>query len=199
MTDDDEFFPVSCLRNFYFCEQIPYINLVLHVFEPETESMVYGREKHLRFNAQYLPRGIRVEKVVTDVRLASRRLGIAGVLDALVYGVHGELIPCELKHSSSSSARPLLKDVVQLTAYGMLVEDVFGRVVKRGVLFYGEDRSKHVVVFSDGLRRLVVRGVKALRKMVEEERRPANRSLDRCGGCWYSRVCWGHPPPRTKV
>ncbi|MEM3083418.1 MAG: hypothetical protein QXM50_07765, partial [Candidatus Caldarchaeum sp.] len=59
MSEEQGLLPVGFVKNFYFCQQIPYINLVMHVFEPETESMVYGRERHLRFHAQYLPRGIR--------------------------------------------------------------------------------------------------------------------------------------------
>ncbi|MDW8360597.1 MAG: CRISPR-associated protein Cas4 [Candidatus Caldarchaeum sp.] len=199
MTEDEGVFPVVYLRNFFFCEQIPYINIVLHVFEPETESMIYGRERHLRFHAQHLPKTIRAERVETDVRLASLRLGLSGVLDALVHAAFGELVPCELKHSGLVRGRPALKDVVQLTAYAMLVEDVYRRTVKGGVLYYDEDKSKHVVNFSEGCRRLVWRGVRALREMAELERMPRGRSLDKCGGCWYSRVCWGRPAhPRHK-
>ncbi|MEM1942698.1 MAG: CRISPR-associated protein Cas4 [Candidatus Caldarchaeum sp.] len=193
MSEDDELLPVGFVKNFYFCEQIPYINLVLRVFEPETDSMVFGRERHLRFHSQYLPRGIGVVNVETDVKLFSRRLGLSGVLDALVHAVHGELVPCEFKHSGLVRGRPQLKDVVQLAAYAMLVEDVYGRVVKRGVLFYSEGGSKHVVYVDESLRRLVKRAVDAMRVMMASERPPRSRSLDKCGVCWYSRVCWGGP------
>ncbi|MEM1948387.1 MAG: CRISPR-associated protein Cas4 [Candidatus Caldarchaeum sp.] len=191
MTEEDEVFPVGYVKNFYFCEQIPYINLVLRVFEPETDSMVLGRERHLRFHAQYLPREIRVVRVETDVRLVSLRIGLSGVLDALVHAVHDELVPCEFKHSGLGRNRPPLKDVVQLAAYAMLVEDVYRRPVKRGVLFYSEDGGKHVVYIDDSLRRLVHHAVAAMKDMVVSEKVPRRRSLDKCVVCWYSRVCWG--------
>jgi CRISPR-associated exonuclease Cas4 len=193
LSEEAGLFPVGFVKNFYFCQQIPYINLVLHVFEPETESMVYGRERHLRFHAQYLPRGIRAVDVETDVQLVGYRLGLSGVLDALVHAVFGELVPCELKVSGLGGDGPPLKDLVQLTAYGMLVEEVYGKTVKRGVLYYAEDGGKHVVYFRDSLRGLVRRAVDAMRRMVETERPPKGRSLDKCAGCWYSRVCWGGP------
>ncbi|MEM0383592.1 MAG: CRISPR-associated protein Cas4 [Candidatus Caldarchaeum sp.] len=193
MSGDEELLPVGFVKNFYFCEQIPYINLVLRVFEPETESMVFGRERHLRFHAQYLPREIRAVRVETDVRLVSVRLGLSGVLDVLVHAVYGELVPCEFKHSGLGKGRPQLKDVVQLAAYAMLVEDVYGRVVKRGVLFYAEGGGRYVVHVNESLRRLVKRAVDAMRGMIASERPPVGRSLDKCGVCWYSRVCWGVP------
>lgn len=191
MTEDDEVFPVGYVKNFYFCEQIPYVNLVLRVFEPETDSMVFGRERHLRFHAQYLPREIRSVRFETDVKLVSVRLGLSGVLDVLVYAVYDELVPCEFKLSSLGKGRPPLKDLVQLAAYAMLVEDVYGRPVKRGVLFYGEDGGKRVVYVDDSLRRLVRRAVAAMKEMIVSERPPKRRSLDKCGVCWYRRVCWG--------
>ncbi|MEM2237654.1 MAG: CRISPR-associated protein Cas4 [Candidatus Caldarchaeum sp.] len=193
MSEDEELLPVGYVKNFYFCEQIPYINLVLRVFEPETESMVYGRSEHVRFHAQYLPRGVRAVRVETDVKLVSVRLGLSGVLDALVHTVFGELVPCEFKHSGLGRGRPALKDVVQLAAYAMLVEDVYGCCVKRGVLFYSEDGGKHVVYVSDSLRSLVKRAVDAMKKMTTSEKPPKGRSLDKCDVCWYSRVCWGAP------
>jgi CRISPR-associated exonuclease Cas4 len=196
LSEEQGLLPVGFVKNFYFCQQIPYINLVMHVFEPETESMVYGRERHLRFHAQYLPRGIRAVRVETDVWLAGPRLGLSGVLDALVHAVFGELVPCELKVSGLGRGGAPLKDLVQLTAYAMLVEEVYGRTVKRGVLYYSEDGGKHVVYFRDSLRGLVRKAVEAMRKMVETEKPPTARSLDKCAGCWYSRICWGGPVNR---
>lgn len=191
MSEDADLIPVGFVKNFYFCPQIPYINLVLRVFEPETDSMIYGREKHLSFHAQYLPRSIKMVRVETDVRLASLRLGLAGVLDALVHAVFGELVPCELKHSSLGRGLPPLKDRVQLAAYAMLVEECYGASVKRGVLFYSEDGCKHVVYVDSSLRNLVWKAVSAMREMMVSEKQPGRRSLDKCRVCWYGRVCWG--------
>jgi len=195
----EDFLPVVLIRQFFFCEQIPYLNLVLHVVEPETESMVSGGERHRRFHAQYLPRSIRAARVVEGVWLKSVQLGLAGVLDVLVETVFGELVPCEFKNSALGRGRPLLKDLAQLAAYALLVEDNYGKTVKRGILFYGEDGGKYVATIDDSLRRLVLRAVDKIRRMIVEEKPPSGRSFDKCGSCWYSRVCWsGHPPNKLK-
>jgi CRISPR/Cas system-associated exonuclease Cas4 (RecB family) len=56
---EEELLPVSTIRQYFFCPQIPYINLVLHVVEPETESMISGRMYHEKFRAQHLPREVK--------------------------------------------------------------------------------------------------------------------------------------------
>jgi len=187
---DDELLSVVFVRQFFFCRQIPYLNLVLHVVEPETESMVYSRERHELFKAQYLPRDLRPRRVLTGVDLRSERLGLVGRLDALVETVFGELVPCELKHSALSRGRPLLKDIAQLAAYAMLVEDVFRAVVKRGVLYYAEDGGKAVVRIQQSHRDLVRMAVRRIRGMVASEEPPAERNLGACQGCWYRRICY---------
>jgi len=189
LRENDELLPVVIVRQFFFCRQIPYLNLVLHIVEPETESMVYSKSRHGLFKAQYLPRCIRPKRVFTNVDLRSERLGLVGKLDALVETVLGELIPCELKHSALRRGRPLLKDIVQLTAYAMLVEDVYGCVVKRGVLYYAEDGEKPVINISQSHRLLVKMAVKKIREMTAREEPPSMRSLKECPNCWYRRVC----------
>ena len=190
MSEVDGLLPVVFVRQFYFCRQIPYLNLVLHVVEPETESMVFSRERHDLFKAQYLPRSIRPRRVFTGVDLRSERLGLVGRLDALIETDFGELLPCELKHSALRRGRPLLKDVAQLAAYSMLVEDVYGCVVKRGVLYYAEDGEKAVVRIMQSHRELVRYAVRRVREMIASEEPPAERNVRMCPSCWYSRVCY---------
>ncbi|MEM4404460.1 MAG: CRISPR-associated protein Cas4 [Nitrososphaerota archaeon] len=190
MSEEEELLSVVLVRQFHFCRQIPYINLVLHVVEPETESMQYSFERHQSFKAQYLPRSLKPRRVLTDVRLKSSRLGLAGRLDALVETVFGELIPCELKHSALRGRRPVLKDVAQLAAYAMLVEECFGSVVKRGVIYYAENGAKPVVNIMQSHRDLVKTAINAIREMVSLEEPPSQRNTRECAGCWYRRVCW---------
>lgn len=186
---EEELLPVSLIRQYFYCPQIPYINLVLHVQEPETDSMLYGKEAHEVFRAQHLPREIEPIRIETEVHLTSERLGLVGVLDALVETTLGELVPCELKASALGTTAPPLKDRAQLAAYAMLVEENFRRTVKRGVLFYRDDGRKAVVLIDGSLRRLVMRAVAEIRGMLESERRPERGNPRACGSCWYRRMC----------
>jgi CRISPR-associated exonuclease Cas4 len=187
---EEELLPVSLIRQYFFCPQIPYINLVLHVVEPETESMVSGRMSHEKFRAQHLPREVRPRRIEIGVPLSSPKLGLCGILDALVETVFGELVPCEMKNSSIGSGNPPLKDRAQLTAYAMLVEEQYQKLVKIGVLFYTEDGRKVVTCIDESMRRIVVKAIREIRGIIETERPPERRDLSACASCWYSRICY---------
>ncbi|MEM3031748.1 MAG: CRISPR-associated protein Cas4 [Nitrososphaerota archaeon] len=189
LEEDTKLLPVWMIRNYYFCRQEPYINLVLHVFEPETESMAMGKQRHEGFAAQYLPRKIRAVELWLDVELQSTRLGLRGRLDALVKTTYSELIPCEMKNSNLRRGRPQRKDILQLTAYGMLVEDVYQTTVKRGILYYTEEKAKVEVHITQSNKELVKAAMRDMRKMMTTENPPTQRNLRACQGCWYRHIC----------
>jgi CRISPR-associated exonuclease Cas4 len=192
---EEELLPVSLIRQYFFCPQIPYINMVLHVVEPETESMISGRTSHEKFRAQHLPRNMKPRRIATEVPLSSPKLGLCGILDALVETVFGELVPCEMKNSSIGCGNPPLKDRAQLTAYAMLVEEQYRKTVKRGVLFYREDGRKVVLTVDESMRRLVIKAVREIRGIVEAERMPERKNLSACPSCWYNRICRSSSSP----
>jgi CRISPR-associated exonuclease Cas4 len=103
-----------------------------------------------------------------------------------------------MKNSSIGSGNPPLKDRAQLTAYAMLVEEQYQKLVKRGVLFYTEDGRKVVTCIDESMRRLVVKAIREIRGIIEAERPPERRDLSACASCWYNRVCHSSsPPPST--
>ncbi len=197
---EEELLPVSLIRQYFFCPQIPYINVVLHVVEPETESMISGRASHEKFRAQHLPRNMKPRRIAIDVPLSSPRLGLCGLLDALVETVFGELVPCEMKNSTIGCGNPPLKDRAQLAAYAMLVEEQYRKTVKRGVLFYTEDCRKIVTTLDESVRRLVIKAVREIRGIIETERPPERKNLSACASCWYKRICHSPSslPPATR-
>lgn len=67
--------------------------------------------------------------------LKSEKYGISGKPD-YIYEVGNELIPLELKSTNVTQDSPLLKDVMQLTAYFLIIKEEFGRKVFRGRIIY---------------------------------------------------------------
>ena len=181
--------PASAIRQYYFCPQIPYLNYVLHIAEPETESMKASKEAHERFRAQWIPRKYEPVRIVTKVYLRSDRLRMEGLIDAVVETKFGELIPCEFKLSASYKGRALRKDRMQLVACAMLAEDQFGSTVKRGLIYYAEDGRKVEVRISESDRWFVKRALVEILRMVEQEERPSGANRENCHQCWYRHAC----------
>jgi CRISPR-associated exonuclease Cas4 len=89
--------------------------------------------------------GLPVERVVysdtdgwrrVEDTLVSRRYGLVGKPDYVVEERDGP-VPVEVKPTRRAET-PYLSDVLQLTAYCLLLEDVWGRAPKRGLLRYAE-------------------------------------------------------------
>ena len=68
--------------------------------------------------------------------LLSRRYGLVGKPDYVVEE-RGEWTPVEVKPTRRATT-PYLSDVLQLAAYCLLIEDVWGRAPRRGLLRYSE-------------------------------------------------------------
>ncbi len=71
-----------------------------------------------------------------DDTLVSRRYGLVGKPDYVVEEKDG-LVPVEVKPTRRAET-PYLSDVLQLVAYCLLIEDVWGQRPKRGLLRYAE-------------------------------------------------------------
>ena len=82
---------------------------------------------------------------VTALPLASRRLGLAGVADIVEFHRAGDgetPYPVEYKRGKPKLHRA---DEVQLCAQALCLEEMTGRPVPEGALFYGETRRRVVV------------------------------------------------------
>ncbi len=127
---------------------------------------------------------------VTALPLASRRLGIAGVADLVEFhaGPDGETpYPVEFKRGK---AKPHRADEVQLCAQALCLEEMTGRPVAAGALFYGETRRRVEVACDAGLRALVETTISALRAVFDSRRTPpAEYRAGKCNACSLLTLC----------
>ncbi|MDI3312602.1 MAG: CRISPR-associated protein Cas4, partial [Thermoanaerobacterium sp.] len=69
---------------------------------------------------------VKKDGVIYSKLLKSSKYGISGKPD-YIYDIGNELIPLELKSSKVEGHSPLLKDVMQLTAYFLIIEEEFAK------------------------------------------------------------------------
>jgi CRISPR-associated exonuclease Cas4 len=132
-------------------------------------------------------RGLRV---VTGLVLANRRLGLVGVADAVEFhaGRDGEVaFPVEYKRGRPKLHRA---DEVQLCAQALCLEEMTGRPVPEGALFYGETRRRVIVPFDDALRELTLETAAAVHRLFAEDRLPpASYEARKCRACSLIDIC----------
>jgi CRISPR-associated exonuclease Cas4 len=118
--------------------------------------------------------------------LRSARHGVVGRPDYLVEE-RGKIAPVELKPSRESNT-PWLRDVVQLAAYCLLLEETEPRFAGYGYLRYAHRTFR--IDFTDRVRAELLRTIADMRAdLAAEDVAPNHHDPRRCARCMLVRVC----------
>jgi CRISPR-associated exonuclease Cas4 len=145
----------------------------------------------LRRKAGVLPPG-QVVYSDTDRRaiaepITSHRLRMSGKPD-YVYSMPDQAVPIEVKRHRAGRFGPRDRDVIQLLAYCVLIEDVWGVAVMHGLIEYADRRF--TVPYGPEQRRQVLE----LAEEIRRDRRAADVARShheawKCRRCGYSETC----------
>ena len=185
---EDDPIPISAIQHAVYCLRQAALIHIERMWE-ENRFTAEGRVLHARTDepGSRYSRGVRR---VAAMPLASRRLGLAGVADVVEFHRSGGVetpYPVEFKRGKPKTHRA---DEAQLCAQALCLEEMTGRPVPEGALFYGETRRRVEVRFDDGLRRLTESAAAALRELFSSERTPAAEyEREKCGACSLLDLC----------
>lgn len=196
LEQDGEPIPLSALQHAVYClRQAALIHL-----ERLWADNRFTAEGHVLHAVADKPgsrfsRGVRR---VSALPIASRRLNIAGVADVVEFRVSPEgetAYPVEYKRGKAKLHRA---DEVQLCAQGLCLEEMTGRPVPAGALFYAEPKRRLEVPFDADLRALTERTIADLAVVFASSRTPPPvYRADRCRACSLLDLCrpkqMGHP------
>jgi CRISPR-associated exonuclease Cas4 len=140
------------LQHYLFC---PRQCALIHVEQmwAEDGATAEGRLMHERVDSGGPDRRAGV-RTVRGMAIRSFALGVAGKADAVEFhgtGPDAAVFPVEYKRGRPKAHRA---DEVQLCAQAICLEEMLGRAVPEGALFYGETRRRLVVHFDADLRAL---------------------------------------------
>lgn len=135
-------------------------------------------------------RKVRGVRRIMNVALSSRRLNLAGMADVVEFhtGPDGETpFPLEYKRGKPKLHRA---DEVQLCAQALCLEEMTGRPVPAGALFYAETKRRTEVSFDADLRRLTEETAAALARVFESGATPPpTDKRQRCRACSLVDLC----------
>jgi len=180
--------PLSALQHAVYCLRQAAL---IHLERMWAENR-FTAEGHVMHLASSIPgerqgRGVRR---VTALPLACRRLNLAGVADLVEFrpAKEGEIpYPVEYKRGKAKLHRA---DEVQLCAQGLCLEEMTGRIVPEGALYYGETKRRVIVPFDTELRRLTEETVAALQDVFTSlQTPPATYKASRCRACSLIDLC----------
>lgn len=179
----DPVIPLSALEHHVYC---PRQCALIHVdgVWAANEHTVSGERFHRRVDTA-LSRQERGRQVLRGIPLYSERLGLTGRADAVEVTEDGDLRPVEYK---SGTPHGRAADV-QVCAQGLCLEEMTGRTVQSGFVWYGGVRRRRQVSLDDQLRTLTVQAIEAVRQALVSGQLPGAVNDERCGHCQLEPMC----------
>jgi CRISPR-associated exonuclease Cas4 len=195
MLEIDDPIPLSALQHAVYCLRQAALIHIERLWE-ENRFTAEGRVLHeIAHEPADRKRG-KIRRVMA-LPLACRRLNLVGVADLVEFraGTDGETpYPVEYKRGKAKLHRA---DEVQLCAQGLCLEEMTGRPVPEGALFYAETKRRVAVPLDTELRRLTEDVALEFGALFATGRTPpAIYRADRCRACSLIEVC--RPKAGTK-
>lgn len=186
MFDDDALLPISALQHYLFC---PRQCALIHLEQVWSDNFftAAGNIMHERVHEEGEERrpGVVIEK---GMPLRSLTLGLIGKTDVVEYHDSGEIIPVEYKRG-----KPKLDamDEIQLCAQALCLEEMLGRDIRCGYLYYGKPRRRTEVVFDDEHRKATKDTIESVRVLLDSGKTPAPLwRKKRCISCSLVEHCF---------
>lgn len=186
--DLDDPIPISALQHAVYCLRQAALIHIERLWA-ENRFTAEGRVLH---DVAHEPgsRKSRGVRRVTALPLACLRLNLVGVADVVEFhpGSDGETpFPIEYKRGKPKLRRA---DEVQLCAQALCLEEMTGRSIPEGALFYGETKRRVSVPFDAELRKLTEDMAITFGALVAEGRTPPPVwKASRCRACSLIELC----------
>ena len=184
---EDLLLPLSALQHLLFCERQCAL---IHIEQVWSENRFTAEGKVLHERAHDGPDesrpGIRITR---GLAVRSFELGISGQCDVVEF--HGEraggtILPVEYKRGKPKSH---YADEVQLCAQGLCLEEMLGRPVECGALYYGERRHRTDILFDETLRALTCDVALKLHALIDSRTTPLAMKEKKCENCSLVEHC----------
>jgi CRISPR-associated exonuclease Cas4 len=158
---DEDLLPLSALQHLIFCERQCAL---IHIEQIWAENIytIEGELLHKRAHAGDREKrpGKRME---FGMPIRSLELGLSGKTDAVEYAAGGSILVVEYKRGRPKNG---YADEVQLCAQAMCLEEMRGKPILEGALYYGKVRRRKIVTFDAELRQLTTRTATRLHELV---------------------------------
>jgi len=177
---------ISALNHYLYC---PRRCALIHVeqFFQENIYTMRGKEVHEHADeaSSHLETGVRVERALP---VWSKRLNLVGKADVVEF--HGDIpYPVEYK---SGRHKEYQNDFIQLCAQAVCLEEMLGKNIEKGALYWHGSRERKEIALTDALKAQVQEIAEAVHKMIAENRIPPPVNDERCRDCSLREACMPH-------
>jgi len=180
--------PLSALQHWCYC---PRQCALIHVEQVFADNLytLRGQAVHRQVDQPGVETraGLRVERALP---VWSDRLGLVGKCDVVEFEADGTPYPVEYKHGSRAKAAWIAAcDDLQLAAQALCLEEMMGKPVPAGALFYAKSKRRREVRIGAELRCRVEEAAVAVRALLDAAALPAPSFDGRCDKCSLAEIC----------
>ncbi len=197
MYSEEDYLMLSGIQHFAFCRRQWAI---IHIEQQWAENYrtTAGELMHKKVHDEgsFEKRGDLL--IVRGLRVSSHELGVSGQCDVVefhqeetgvgVFGYDGKwnLVPVEYKHGAPKGNNA---DELQLCAQAICLEEMFQTSIPDGYLYYGENRRRSYVEFTDDLRKEVKKITEEMHDLFTKGYTPNVKPTKQCKACSLENLC----------
>lgn len=178
--------PLSYINQFAYCPRRFWYMYVQGEMK-ENAHVLRGVINHERAHTpgyETIPTGVTIHR---RVYVYSHTLAITGYTDLLEEHSDGRLVPVEYKQGQQGKWS---NDEAQLCAQALCLEEMTGKVITDGALFYFGSRRRITVAFTTALRDQTRAYIQQMQWTLAHDVLPAHTAhRERCNGCSLYEVC----------
>lgn len=130
---------------------------------------------------------------VRAIWLKSETYQLIGKAD-LIESTSGEIYPVEYKRGKKGEWD---NDELQVCAQALCLEEMTGKTIVTGYLYYAQSHRRQEVSLDETLRKMTIDTIQAIQKLLENQTRPQPIYSPRCKGCSLYSHCL--PQAQKKV
>lgn len=178
-----------------WCPRFTYFMNVLMIpqFEDRRYKVLKGREVHKhreQENKDYLRKKLGVVEKELSVYLASPNVRVRGIVDEVLTLEDGSMAPLDYKYTSYQDTA-FRTHAIQVTLYGLLIEEAYQAEVRRGFVAYIRGGSKVVEVpLTPEIKEDTGQVINSIFNIIETGKLPQKTSYrNRCVDCCYKNIC----------
>lgn len=197
MYDEDDYLMLSGIQHFKFCRRQWALIHIEQQWEENyhtTKGELFHKNAHNEESRE--KRGNTI--IYRGLNVSSPTLGISGQCDIVEFhksenGIHlrdyEDLwlpVPVEYKKGQPKDDS---EDELQLCAQAMCLEEMLLTEIEKGYLFYGENRRRTEVIFTETLRNEVKNMTEEMHQLYKKSYTPKVKTSKKCNSCSLKNIC----------
>ena len=178
-----EYIPIAALNQYAYCSHRCWRMFCIGEFI-DNKYTIEGTSLHERVHTT----GEGNQEETWQVRaiwLKSEKYKLIGKSD-LIESENGEFYPVEYKRGKKGEWD---NDELQVCAQALCLEEMIGKVVQTGYVYYAQTHQRQLVEISDDLRQQTINTIADVTRIIETGIMPRAVYSKRCRGCSLSEQC----------